>query len=530
MVLREDDQREILISQIMELQPLPTLDRAACKTGYILIEELIESFTNEDTRDSIAADDIRTLVLHLRSIGAPGAAESIASLVAHRFEQEGKNHNAALLLNQAASSCSDQHLFNIAEEYFLRAHRLIEKDDHMFFEPSILSNYAILLVERMRFDEALELLQRALGAIRSYDPSAYERKTGFPSNHVMGTVLNNLGWLFIRRARVEAEDDRLLPRAVEYLDEALQSDIHKRTEILAKSNLIIVRILHGDHDSAQREIDTLVAECRQHDLHRLLPEIYHRQAQIHAARQEVEPAIEWIREALRISLVHINPRQESRIIETFLGMLQSMVAQNVDPLSVLQGSGAPILQELLLLLRSKDTYTGGDHSRRVANLSKKIARAVAADDLKDESWVKYVTMAGLLHDVGKLMIPWSILNKLRSLTPREWSVIHSHTTYGEQILTQLNLPELGKVVGEHHERPDGTGYPRGIRKLSTAGAIVAVADAFEAMTSPSRLYSRRKKRRDALDEIKRGTGTQFHPEIVRALETVIRHSFSYPNA
>jgi|GEM_PF-2331235 len=530
MVIHEHARYQTLVSNVKALEPLPTLDRKACKAGYVLIDYLIESFADSKTADIETADNIRNNVLHLRSIGAPGAAESIANLAAERFEENMQNAEAALLLNQAAAACSDQHLFHNAEEYFLRAHQLVQMDDYMFFEPSVLSNYAILLVERSRFDESLELLQRALRTVESYDPVSYFQKTGSPSDHVRCTVLNNLGWLFIRRAHIEGEDERLLSRAVEYLQQALTSNIHKRTEILAKSNLIMVRILRGDYVSAQQELDALIEDSKQHDLHRLLPELYHRQAQIHAARHEVGSAINWIREALRISLIHINPRQETRIVETFLGMLKFMLAQHTDPISVLEGSGAPILQELLMLLRSKDTYTGGDHSRRVANLSKKIARTVADDQFKDESWIKHVTMAGLLHDVGKLLIPWSILNKFHSLTSREWSVIHSHTTYGEQILSQLNLPKLAKVVGEHHERPDGTGYPRGIREVSTAGAIVAVADAFEAMTSPSRMYSRRKKRREALDEIKRGTGTQFHPKIVRALETVVRHSFSYPNA
>lgn len=526
---RKRDRRETLIANVTKLQPLPTLDRDSYRTGYDHIEKLIDSFEHDTTDNTPDTGEIRGLVLHLRSIGAPGPAESIADLIANRFEHEKNFADAALLINQAASACSDQHLFNNAEEYFLRAYRMVTKEDHTFFAPSILSNYAILLVEQKRFDEALELLQRALNVLCSYDSPSYEKITGSPSGHVKCTIFNNIGWLFIRRALAEKNDLRLLSRASEYLKDALKAGIHERTEILAKSNLIMVRLLRGEYDSAQQDLDALIIECKEKKLNRLLPELYHRQAQICAARSEVQEAIQWIRKALRTSLVHINPRQESRIVETFLGMLKSMLTENVDPFSVLEGSGAPILKELLLLLRSKDTYTGGDHSRRVANLSKKIARTVAADQYRDETWIKYVTMAGLLHDVGKLMIPWSILNKLHSLTSREWSVIHSHTTYGEKILSNLNLPDLAKVVGEHHERPDGTGYPRGIRQLSTAGAIVAVADAFEAMTSPSRMYSRRKKRREALDEIKQATGTQFHPEIVHALETVVRHSFSYPN-
>jgi hypothetical protein len=127
--------------------------------------------------------------------------------------------------------------------------------------------------------------------------------------------------------------------------------------------------------------------------------------------------------------------------------------------------------------------------------------------------------AALLHDIGKLRVPATTLNKPASLSAREWENVREHPAEGARLAAEL-LPWLGEwglAIAEHHERFDGSGYPAGLRgrEISLAGRIVAVADAFEVMTAP-RAYKKAMTRAAALEEIVRFSGSQFDPDVVRA--------------
>jgi HD-GYP domain-containing protein (c-di-GMP phosphodiesterase class II) len=265
----------------------------------------------------------------------------------------------------------------------------------------------------------------------------------------------------------------------------------------------------------------LEPECVELRLERLLPEVFRRRAQLCAVRGEVEPALFWTRKALQSSLTFTSPRQEIRVIEVCFDLLRDLLAGERDRMAGLERSGARVLDELVDLLESKDQYTGGDHSRRVAGLSRRLASHLSPRTGADERHLKMVEFGGLLHDIGKLMIPWSLLNRLRPLTPAEIDRLHQHAAVGEAVLTDIGVPELARIAGEHHERPDGSGYPRGITELSLDGAIVAVADAYEAMTSPSRRYRLPMRPKNAVSEVRAAAGRQFVPLVAQALEAVV---------
>jgi HD-GYP domain-containing protein (c-di-GMP phosphodiesterase class II) len=124
----------------------------------------------------------------------------------------------------------------------------------------------------------------------------------------------------------------------------------------------------------------------------------------------------------------------------------------------------------------------------------------------------------LLHDVGKLGIPAAILDKPGPLDAREWQVMHTHPLLGVRLVA--SMPFLGPavdVIGCHHERWDGRGYPNGLRgqEIPLAARVFAVCDAFDAMTS-DRSYRRALPVEGALDELRVGAGTQFDPTVVAA--------------
>lgn len=158
------------------------------------------------------------------------------------------------------------------------------------------------------------------------------------------------------------------------------------------------------------------------------------------------------------------------------------------------------------------------HSEVVADLASLLARAHGLTALQ----TRMVHMAGHLHDIGKIGIPDSILRKPGPLTPAEWTVMRRHPAIGAEILRPVRVfcgrPGVCDIVLAHHERYDGLGYPCGLRgaDIPLGARIVAVADAFSAMTE-DRPYRRGMGLADAVEEIRRGAGGMFDPEVVRDL-------------
>jgi len=131
---------------------------------------------------------------------------------------------------------------------------------------------------------------------------------------------------------------------------------------------------------------------------------------------------------------------------------------------------------------------------------------------------KVIGTASLLHDVGKIGIPDRILQKPGKLTPEEWKIMMTHTTIGSELLSGSNSKflKLGEEIAlTHHEKWDGSGYPKGLKKekIPLAGRICGLCDVLDALTS-KRPYKKAWPLEDALREIKKGRGSHFDPRLV----------------
>ena len=167
---------------------------------------------------------------------------------------------------------------------------------------------------------------------------------------------------------------------------------------------------------------------------------------------------------------------------------------------------------------AKDPYTRG-HSIRVAFYTKKIAEKMGFEDAE----LYNIYYIALLHDVGKINIPDSILNKPGALTKEEMDIIKTHTTNGALILKDFSsLPSIVEGARYHHERYDGTGYPEGIKgeQIPLVARIIGVADAFDAMNS-DRCYRKAFTMDRIISELKEGAGKQFDPDIVKVMLDLI---------
>jgi HD-GYP domain-containing protein (c-di-GMP phosphodiesterase class II) len=171
---------------------------------------------------------------------------------------------------------------------------------------------------------------------------------------------------------------------------------------------------------------------------------------------------------------------------------------------------------LAAAIDAKDHYTHG-HTSRVTNVSLLVAKKYAEKhkNLNDQRFIENVQIASLLHDIGKIGVPESILNKQGPLTDDERKKINEHPMIGVNILTSIHeLKDAIQGVKYHHERYDGKGYPEGLKgdAIPLIAAVITIADSYDAMVS-DRPYRSGMPKEKAIDEIKRCTGAQFHPEI-----------------
>ena len=167
------------------------------------------------------------------------------------------------------------------------------------------------------------------------------------------------------------------------------------------------------------------------------------------------------------------------------------------------------------VVEADDSYTG-IHSRDVVELTLRVADQLelSTRERRDAEFV------ALLHDVGKVRVPNSIINKPGPLTPEERTVMERHTIEGKRLLHRVGglLGEIGRVIRSCHEHWDGNGYPDGLAgdEIPLLARIVACCDAFNAMTS-DRSYRKALPQHEAVAELRRGRGTQFDPRVVDAL-------------
>ena len=198
------------------------------------------------------------------------------------------------------------------------------------------------------------------------------------------------------------------------------------------------------------------------------------------------------------------------------GEINNSTVQNVEAIGQ---EYASTIYALTAAIDAKDHYTFS-HSENVSSLATQLARAIGLDD----EHVEMIRQAGLLHDIGKISIPESILAKTARLTDEEYEIMKSHVTNSISMIR--HLPSLDYVIPiaiSHHERYDGNGYPRRLagESIPVGGRVLGVVDAFDAMCS-KRPYKKAMPISDALEEIERNLGRQFDPAIGQTFVDLIR--------
>ena len=201
--------------------------------------------------------------------------------------------------------------------------------------------------------------------------------------------------------------------------------------------------------------------------------------------------------------------------------LEELVEQRTAELDLalnsLEDAYRSTLKALTAALETRDSETHG-HSERVVTYSLRLGReyGLSAEQMKA------LEFGSLLHDIGKIGVPDLILRKPAKLTDEEWVLMREHPLHGQQILRGIEFLEgPARVVAQHHEKWDGSGYPLGLQgdDIDLCARIFSVADAFDAITS-DRVYRRGKSYQEAADELDEWAGRQFDPKVVEAFHRV----------
>lgn len=176
------------------------------------------------------------------------------------------------------------------------------------------------------------------------------------------------------------------------------------------------------------------------------------------------------------------------------------------------------LNVLLKKSETKDVYTH-EHGNRVQHYAVQIA-----DELGLSSEINFtLALASLFHDIGKCFIPDEILNKVSKLSDGEFNYIKKHPTYSSELLESKFIEDIAIIVEQHHEKLDGTGYPKGLKaqEIRIEAKIIAVADSYDAMTS-DRAYRKAFEPAAAVAELKRCIGSHYEESIVFSLERILK--------
>ena len=208
--------------------------------------------------------------------------------------------------------------------------------------------------------------------------------------------------------------------------------------------------------------------------------------------------------------------------ENYKHNLEEMVTARTEKILAMEADKIENFENTILsfveMIENRDTYTGG-HSQRVAIYSKLIAQEMGMSEEECELLYK----AGIIHDIGKVATPDTILLKPGKLNDLEYKLIQEHVNVGYKLLSKIPMyQEHAEIIIGHHERYDGAGYPKGLKgdELSILAHILSVADSFDAMTT-NRIYKGRKNVDSAIAELKEFSGKQFHPEVVKSAVIVL---------
>jgi HD-GYP domain-containing protein (c-di-GMP phosphodiesterase class II) len=210
--------------------------------------------------------------------------------------------------------------------------------------------------------------------------------------------------------------------------------------------------------------------------------------------------------------------QDERLIFSTLANQTAIAIENARLYDELRGSFIQTVIALANAIDIRDTYTN-THSQQIADLAAKTARALGCSPEETNE----IYLGGLLHDIGKIGIPDTILQKTTDLEEGEWQIVQTHPTLGAELISPIKrLAGVSPMIENSHERYDGLGYPHGIKgdEIPLGARIISVVDSYSAMQD-KRPYKQPYSRDKIMGELKQNSGKMYDPRVVEAFLKII---------
>jgi len=246
----------------------------------------------------------------------------------------------------------------------------------------------------------------------------------------------------------------------------------------------------------------------------------------HSHFQQYDESYANARMAVRASFNHHDVISEHYVMNSFLDLANEFsrtLPEFRSKKDEYRFGNDSMMKQFIDILEEKDWYTGKQHSKRVAELSYMIGKKILtlSPYLSSQLDLEILYTSAYMHDIGKLRLPWALLNKIGKLEDYEMNFLMKHVNFGRDILLQLNFKDVAKIVYQHHEGLDGKGYPKGTKNIALAANIISISDSFEAMTNPNRKYKKNHKSiTTARDELISLSGKKYYPEIIKAFKMI----------
>ncbi len=435
-----------------------------------------------------AVDLLCEIARTMRRAGDDLTANEILGYAAVGAEARGLDRLASHAHNLAGINLYCLGEFDAAVEEFDRSIGALADDDYGEVRRLVVSmNRGNVSHDLGQFDDAERTFLSILDSIDGVAPDVFAANAPFEADRFRGMLCHNICSNRLEWARRESlgADPRPehLALAEYYLAEALELPLAKLERVQALTNEAAVWMLRGDPIAAEARLSILADRCAaDRELQEQLPEIYRQAAEACVLQGDAGRALVNCYRALESSHAVANRLQERRVVDTFVGVIRLSSSVIIEPgaspsakAERIEAQARPLVDRLVDFLERKDWYTGHNHSRAVETISVRMAGALCAvagdagEQARREIDWSTLRLAAALHDIGKLVVPWSLLNKLLPLTESDRHIIRRHPGEGRRLLAEVGLEEIGDIVVEHHEAPDGSGYPIGRTSSSLMG-------------------------------------------------------------
>ena len=495
------------IKDIQELR-----DKKGVFKDFVDNVESFISYVRTKKREPLV--EILQICRRLRDLGAPIEAYKIMKADAEYYLSKGMQRHYWENLYLAYAFANLGYPTPTIEKELRGKINEIKRSKFPEFIPLFLNAYGnIFHIYRRDYEIARELYDKALKSIEKMDHKKFVEITNRDWDWAYKLVVNNTIDLLLNVERNE-KDEETLDSFFNIVKENSESSPYIR--LLSRLNQAEIYVSRNNIKDAEGLVRRMLVETPKSLDRYLMSSTNRLRALIEAKKGNTDEAVKYSLAAFGNSSFFGKTLDEKyaikSLIETFSIMSVNIPSEGKADFYMDKG----LFDALLEVLRLKDWYLGEEHSQSVSELSFRLADALGFST-KEKNFVKN---AGLLHDIGKIMIPWYTLNKTSELDRFDWDIIYHHTIEGYNMLNSLGLLKKAEIVRDHHERIDGSGYTTGKKNIPIKTEIVAIADAYDASVTPSRRYKKVKSREEAIKEIEAGVKGKFSKRLIEALKKV----------